>query len=345
METLPAKLHQFGGPLPRKILVMRSLPGLGDLLCVVPALRALRAALPEAHVALIGLSSAAGFVQRFRAYLDELLIFPGYPGIPEVPVSEERTQAFLERMQQTPWDLALQMHGNGCQSNRFVQQLGTQLSAGFYAHEQRPPNPDRFLLYPEHEPEVWRHLRLMEFLGVPLKGTDLEFPLQRDDREAFAAIAQTRGLKPGQFVCLHPGASVLQRRWSAQKFAAIGDALAARGFQIVLTGTAAERELIHSVADSMRFPSANLAGETTLGSLAALLKHAQLLVCNDTGVSHLAAALRIPSVVIFSDSEPHRWAPLDRQRHRVVLAASATAESTVLQEALHLLRREVAYAS
>ncbi|MEH2066672.1 MAG: glycosyltransferase family 9 protein [Nostoc sp.] len=294
-----------------RIAILRALPGLGDLLCALPALRALRKAFPQAHITLIGLPWARSFVERFSHYLDEFLEFPGYPGIPEVPLCVEKIPRFLTSVQEQRFDLALQMHGNGSVINSFTVLLGAQINAGFYLPSHYCPNPDYFLPYPDCKPEIWRHLHLMDFLGIPLQGDELEFPLKDED---FAAFSQFPFSTP--YVCIHPGASVPDKRWSLENFAVVADAIAARGFQIVLTGTASEANLTQSLAEMMRFKPIDLAGQTSLGAMAALLSQASLLVCNDTGVSHLAAALGVKSIVIFTNSSLHRWAPLNRQIHR-----------------------------
>ena len=338
--------HRLGKSLPQKIVIIRSLPGLGDMLCFIPAIRALHEALPEAQITLIGLSKVAHVVERFRHYLNDWLEFPGYPGIPEVPLSPKKTILFLNQVQQLNFDLALQMHGNGSCINSFAFLLGAKLTAGFYPSGQPCPDQHHFLPYPDQEPEVWRHLKLMQFLGVPLQGEHLEFPIFQSDWQAFEELASVYHLRQDKYICIHPGASTIDKCWAPQKFAKVADVLATQGFQIVLTGSESEVQLTESVAQTMQFPTINLAGKTNLGTIAALLKRSRLLICNDTGISHLAAALQVGSVVIFSNSDPQRWAPLDPQRHQVVVSkALASCLDQVLVAATTVLDREVAYAS
>jgi ADP-heptose:LPS heptosyltransferase len=282
----------------------------------VPALRALRTALPDAEIVLIGLPWARELVRRLPAYLDDFLEFPGYPGLPEREPAIERIPGFFAEAQRRRFDLALQMHGSGAIVNPIVALLGARSSAGYVAPGQYRPDPDRFLPYPEGEHEVRIHLRLMEFLGIPPRGEDLEFPLQRRDREELEALGA--GLAPGGYACIHAGARYPSRRWPAARFAAVADALAARGLHIVLTGSEAERPLSAAVRAATTAPVIDLTGRTSLGAFAALIAGARLVVCNDTGTSHVAAAQRTPSVVIASGSDVARWAPLDRDSHRVL---------------------------
>jgi glycosyltransferase involved in cell wall biosynthesis len=108
--------------------------------------------------------------------------------------------------------------------------------------------------------------------------------------------------------------------------------------RIVITGVAEERPLVEDLARALPDPPINLAGRTTLGSLGLVLSRSQLLIANDTGVSHVAAALGIPSVILSVGSDPLRWNPLDRARHRV-LVGNTTEPSDVLAQADDLLSR------
>lgn len=288
------------------------------MLCLVPALRSLRRSYPQAEITLVGLPESRFMLERFPQYLDELLVFPGFPGMPERQPQPGELPAFFKAAGANTFDLALQMHGNGAIMNVVTALLGARHVAGFYLPGSYCPDEKRFLPFIERESEVRRYLRLLSRLGLPLYGEELEFPVNEEDRAALAVLPESDYLSPGSYACLHPGASVASRRWTPERFAEVGDYLAEQGLQVVLTGSASEQPLIEAVCQAMQAPYLNLAGKTGLGTLAALFQQARLLVCNDTGVSHLAAAVRLPSVVIFSGSDPARWAPLNRQRHRIV---------------------------
>ncbi len=302
----------------------------------MPALRALRAAFPAAQITFIGLPWARTFVERFHHLVDGFVSFPGYPGLPEQEPNMEQFPPFLQQVQQARFDLAIQMHGSGVITNHLMSFWGAGRYAGFYERGQYCPDEDTFLEYPENEPERWRHLRLMEHLGIPLQGDSLEFPLRAQDWRELEELRSEFRIE-NDYVCIHPGARKPERRWPAQSFAVVGDGLAALGYQIVLTGSQVEQPLAAAVAGHMSSPAVNLAGRTTLGGLAALLSASRLLVSNDTGVSHVAAAVRAPSIVLFSVPDQDRWAPADRQLHWVIPDASHVAATEVLEQAqLHL---------
>ena len=299
------------------VAVFRALQ-LGDMLCAVPTLRTLRSAMPHARLTLIGLPWAAKFARRFAHYVDDFMAFPGAPGLPERASTAEEIVRFQQQARAACFDGVLQLHGSGAHSNPIALSLGARRCAGFYRPGEPCPDPELFLPYPEQEPEVRRLLRLPEFLDMPSQGESLEFPIVDEEWRAAVRLQATHGLRSGEYVCVHPGARLATRRWPPERFARVADALAGRGLRIVLTGTSSEEALVASVANAMRSEPVNLAGRTQLGELAAVLAGARLLVCNDTGVSHLAAALRVPSVVIYTASSPERWAPSDAQRHRRV---------------------------
>lgn len=302
----------------RRIAVFRALQ-VGDMLCAVPALRALRAAAPTAEITLIGLPWAAEFAQRFRQYIDDFVPFPGAPGMPEQGADAAGLDAFYRDMQARRFDLALQLHGSGRLTNPIVRGLGARQAAGFYCADKPVADPG-FVPYREHEPEIHRLLRLVEALGAPARGEALEFPISGAEWKELARRRVAYGLRPGEYVCVHAGARLATRRWPPERFAAVADVLAMQGLRVVLTGTSEEQLIMQAVARAMHAGAINLCGQTPIGVLAALYAGARLLVCNDTGVSHIAAALCVPSVVIYSGSDPQRWAPLDRERHRQVYA-------------------------
>ena len=299
----------LGTAAPR-IGVFRALV-LGDMLCATPALRTLRAAWPQAEITLIGLPWAEALVGRLPT-LDKFIAFPGHAGLPERAADAAAWPAFIDEVRARRFDLLLQMHGSGGLTNPLVAGWGPRRCAGFATPGAWRPDPALCAPWPERGHEIERLLSLTDRLGLPRQGLHLDFPLREDERDEVASRW------PGPHVCLHPGAQLASRRWRPERFAALGDLLASRGYEVLITGTAGEAAIANEVASAMRAPAQVLAGQTTLWTLGALIERAALLVCNDTGVSHIAAALGTPSVVVSLGAEVSRWAPLDRRRHRVL---------------------------
>ena len=296
-----------------RIAILRALQ-LGDMLCAVPALRALRAEYPAARITLVGLPWARELAARFHRYLFDFLEFPGFPGLPERDADPAALAPFFRTSKAAGFDLVLQMHGSGEITNPLAVLIGAQHVAGFYRAGHYCPDPERYVEWRDDEHEVLRHLRLMERLGVRSRGSALEFPLHDADWREWTGI----GLEPDSYVVVHPGAQLPSRRWPAERFAQVADTLAKAGLQVVLTGTREEATVTQAVRRAMKSPPLDLAGLTSLGAVAALVARARLVLANDTGISHIAAALQAPSVIVASGSDPRRWAPLDRRLHRVL---------------------------
>lgn len=313
MKTAP-----FDASRPPRIVVFRALQ-LGDMLCAVPALRALRRGQPDARITLVGLPWAREFASRFADYVNDFIAFPGAPGLGEQPEPDAAAyDAFVAKCRAREFDLAIQLHGSGVQTNAIVASLGAARTAGFMPADGKAVALDCTIAWHDPEPEVTRYLRLMKTLGYDDWGDYLEFPLGGLDYALWHVLSEEHALDAGRYVVVHPGARMPSRRWPVERFASAARQLADDGWQIVLTGTRAELALAGAFAEQLARPCVNLCGRTPLGALAALIGRARLLLCNDTGVSHVAAALGTPSVVVACGSDTARWAPLDAERHRVL---------------------------
>lgn len=315
------------GPI-QKIAIFRALQ-LGDLLNVVPAVRALRVAFPDAEIVLLGLPWAAGFVRRFDRYFDRWIHFPGYPGLPEQEYDAVAFADFLQEMRAEEFDLLLQMQGSGTIVNDLLAGFGARLLAGFHNAESRMESAF-FVEYPKLAHEIRRHQALMEHLGIPRAGDELEFPLTAADEEELLRLGLP--LEAGRYVCIHPGSRGMWRQWPPAYFAMVADICAESGMDIVVTGTADERDIAREVIGHLHHPAIDVTGLTSVGAMGVLLRDASLLVSNCTGVAHMAAALRTPSVVISMDGEPYRWGALDHRLHRTIDWTAGAEVGDVLAE-------------
>ncbi|WP_245821132.1 glycosyltransferase family 9 protein [Geodermatophilus pulveris] len=258
-------------------MVLRPL-GLGDLLTGVPAIRAVRAAVPGHRLVLATTAALAPLAALVDA-VDEVL-----------PARE------LEPLDWPgpPPELAVDLHGKGPASHVVVAglhpgRLLTFASPGW-------PGP---VWYPdEHEVHRWCRL-VAEGLGVDADPDALDL-----------AVPGVAPPAPAGVALVHPGAAFPSRRWPADRFAAVARHLADRGLDVRVTGGPAEVPLARAVAEAAGLgEGCVLAGRTTTLELAAVVAGARVVVSGDTGVAHLATAYRRPSVVLFGPVSPALWGP------------------------------------
>lgn len=270
------------------LVILRAL-GLGDFLTGVPAYRGLRAAYPEHEIVL----AAPGVLEplaRLTGAIDRVL-----------PTRELEP---VEWAGPAP-DVAVDMHGNGLASHQLVRALGARMTMMF-ASEAAPDVDGPWWRDDEHEVRRW--CRLVEWYGVTADPDALLL-----DRPSLTSRA------PGAVV-VHPGAASGSRRWPAERFAAVAEALAAEGERVVITGNSAELGLGLRVALGAGLgEEAVLAGRLGLDGLATLVAEASLVISNDTGVAHLAVAYGVPSVTLYGPVSPVLWEPPEGAGQHVAL--------------------------
>jgi ADP-heptose:LPS heptosyltransferase len=285
------------------------------MIFALPALDALRAAYPDAHITLLGAGHHAALLDGRPSPVDRVIVIPPSRGVNEVDGAEDTAalEPFFAAMRGEAFDLALQLHGGGKYSNPFTRRLGARMTVGLRAPDAEPL--DRWIPYAYWQPEVVRYLEVVSLVGAgPVTISPRLTATARDAAEVDTV------LPPGDdpLVLLNPGGTDPRRRWTVEGFAAVGDALAARGARIVLHGSTAEREITRQVAASMRHVAIDLAGRLTLGGLIGLATRCSVAISNDTGPLYVCAAAGAPTVGIYWCGNLATSAILSRARHRPV---------------------------
>jgi ADP-heptose:LPS heptosyltransferase len=331
----------------RRVAVVR--PGrIGDFLCATPALRALRLAQPGAEITMIGLPLVAELVER-SPDADRFEAFPGWPGIAEQFFDPREAVAFLARMQERRFDLAVQLYGSGVNANPFTLLLGARRTAGFVRPGEGPGLLDASLPLPESGHEVDRVLALPLHLGARHPGRETAFPLRPGDVAAAGRLLE--GLRP-PLLGLHMGARDRERRWPPDHWLGAARAVGRRaGGTLVVVGGEEERAAAEALCAHWGPGAVSLAGRVGLAVLGAVLARLDLLLTTDSGPAHVAYALGAPSVTLFLDpAEAGRYGPPRGGPHAAVVAAGgragadsgAAAVDAVVRAAAGLPRRRAA---
>ena len=279
-------------------ILVRAPNWLGDLVMSTPGFRALRAAYPEARIALQLREPLMPLVDG-APWFDEVIPLRSYHAGAGALWREGRAMRAAGRFDlgvciPDSWSALLLMRVAG------VREIVGYARAGRGALLHRCPlpsgqaGPQGFVARERHV------LGLMEAAGAPARGSELElFTTPEEEARAVSALV-AGGIDPGSgCVALAPGASYgSSKQWPAESFARVGDEVLARGLQVVVLGAPGEESLATRVTAAMVGPAAMLAGQLDSGALKAVMRRMRVLVCNDAGARHVAVAFGVPSVVM-----------------------------------------------
>jgi ADP-heptose:LPS heptosyltransferase len=303
-------------PGARRIAVLRA-NALGDFVCTLPALGSLRRAYPSAEITLVGRRHHAELLDGRPSPVDRVEVAPPYGGVTAdegEPQAGPEIDGFFARMRARRFDLALQLHGGGANSNPFVSRLGARATAGLRA--RGAPPLDRWVRYTLLQHEVLRHLEVVALVGAgPPPSLEPALTVTPADRRRAGAV-----LPATPPVVLNPGARDRRRRWPVPRFGLVGRELRARGFEVVVTGDADDAELAAAVAAEVGPGARSIAGAVTLGGLLGVLERAAVVVSNDTGPLHLARAVGAPSVGVYWCVNALSFGPIATHRHRQLVS-------------------------
>jgi heptosyltransferase-2 len=298
----------------RKIIV-RQTNWLGDVMMALPFLAALRQKEPESHIAVLARPRVAAILQH-------------QPGIDQFIVCDDEGLHRGMAMFQLASDLRNQKFDAAyLLPNSFSSALMMFLAAiperiGF-ATDLRKPLLTRAIrktakLRAMHETVLY--LRLLDIDYGIAGAVRPELPLLDEERQAAKQRIEAMGVKSVRpLVGLIPGAAYgTAKRWPAERFAALADRLAGNlGAEIILFGSAGERDVAERIESLSRAKIHNVAGQTRLRELAALLAECKVVVTNDTGAMHVAAAVGTPVVAVFGPTNPVTTSPVG-PRHTLI---------------------------
>ncbi|MGY1607599.1 glycosyltransferase family 9 protein [Geodermatophilus sp. SYSU D00700] len=310
-----------GAPVPgvARIAVLRA-NLLGDLVLTLPALAALRAAHPGAEITFLGRPWHAELLEGRPGPWDRVVVVPPWPGVRDAPGAARdspEVRRFLARQRREGYDLALQLHGGGGNSNPLVAALCARVTVG--ARDVGAPPLDRWLPYASDQHEVLRCLELAGLAGASPVTLEPRLALTPADVAAADAVLPAA---PEPLVALHPGASDPRRRWPPGCFAAVADGLAADGARVVLVGSGGDdRRAADAIRAATSAPVLDLVGRLSLSTLAGVLARCRVVVANDSGPRHLAEAVGTATVGVFLERNLLNAGPLTRRRHRVAVSA------------------------
>jgi heptosyltransferase-2 len=295
-----------------KILI-RATNWVGDAIIAIPALLAVRRRWPAAEIAILARPWVADLYQN-QGFANRLIHFD----------SKERhrgifgVERIARQLRFDRFDVAL-LFQNAFQAAWIAWRAGIRERLG-YSRDARAAFLTRAIKVPRHGEipahEAYYYLELLRRIGW-IDQLPLLEPIRLKIDPAAIELARlqiiTEGSRPGApRIALAPGAAYGSAKcWPPERFAALADSLIADfNADVILFGTASERDIADRIAAGMRHHPVNLVGQTPIGELPALFAACDLFIGNDSGAMHVAAAAGIPVVAVFGPTDPEGTSPV-----------------------------------
>jgi lipopolysaccharide heptosyltransferase II len=297
----------------RNILCVRP-DNMGDVLMSQPAMRALKESVPGRKITLLT-STAGAYIAPFIPEVDETILFD----VPWVKTTEtngaQRLLALASELQALQFDAALIFtvySQNPLPAGMLCYLAGIKTVLG-YCRE----NPYQLInqWVPDREPleyvvhEVERQLRLAEMAGAETSDTRLLLKIPEEKKKEATGrvwdILNAAGIRRGmRWLVLHAGVSEEKRLYPASNYVTACQSLIRQGYKILLTGSGSERDYVDQIARQLGDAAINVAGELSIAELIVLIEAAPVLISNNTGPVHIAAAVGTPVVVLYAMTNP-----------------------------------------
>jgi len=297
----------------KNILIIKP-SALGDIVLALPALSALRKSFPKAKISWLVRPEFAPLLKN-HPYLNEIIVFDRkFLGKAWFnPRAFAALASLIWRLNRSKFDAVFDLQGlfrtaifawlTGCRK-RFGMAGAREFGHIFYT---RKVSQDRDCIH-----LVDYYLKIVSQAGAC--ETQVQFLLPTDSVADVTVkkLLKAKGINTG-YAVLVPGSAHADKCWPVERFADLADRVSKQfGLSIIATGSNSEKDTVERLKNLANVPIANLAGVTSIGELVSLLKGARLVVSNDTGPGHIAAALGVPVVLIFGRSNPARVAPYRR---------------------------------
>ena len=292
----------------KNILIVK-LSAIGDVIHALPVSYAIKETFPEARITWVVEPPAYELLTN-NPYVDEIILFEkkkfkSFGGF------LRQIGPFKRRLQQRKYDIVLDLQGLfksaaiawlsraplklGCENMREGSHRVSRPVIGTHANGHI----------------VERYLDVVRELGCTVK--DVVFPIEITEREADIAMrlmSQAGADINNRYVVLAPGANWPNKRWPAKHFAQLVNWLYNKNvIPVIIGGGVVDERLVAEIEAATEIPPVNLVGKTTLKQLAYIIKCAQVVVGGDTGPVHLAAGLKIPTIMLMGPTDAVRNGP------------------------------------